>query len=30
MRWALGLGAIGSHLPRGLRKWSFRHSCVVD
>jgi hypothetical protein len=27
---ALGLGAIGSHLPRGLRKWSFRHRCVVD
>jgi hypothetical protein len=27
---ALGLGAIGSHLPRGLRKWSFRHRCVID
>lgn len=27
---ALGLGAIGSHLPRGLRKWSFRHRCVVE
>jgi hypothetical protein len=27
---ALGLGAVGSHLPRGLRKWSFRHRCVVD
>jgi hypothetical protein len=27
---ALGLGAIGSHLPRALRKWSFRHRRVVD
>ena len=27
---ALALGAIGSHLPRALRKWSFRHRCIVD
>jgi hypothetical protein len=27
---ALGLGAIGSHLPRALRKWSLRHRRVVD
>jgi hypothetical protein len=27
---ALALGAIGSHLPRALRKWSFRHRRVVD
>lgn len=27
---ALALGAVGSHLPRALRKWSFRHGCVVD
>ncbi len=27
---ALGLGAVGSHLPRAVRKWSFRHGCVVE
>jgi hypothetical protein len=27
---ALALGAVGSHLPRSLRKWSFRHRRVVD
>jgi hypothetical protein len=27
---ALGLGAVGSHLPRRMRKWSFRHRRVVD
>ena len=27
---ALTLGAVGSHLPRSLRKWSFRHNRVVD
>jgi hypothetical protein len=27
---ALALGAIGSHLPRTLRKWSFRHRRVVE
>ncbi|BDG05562.1 hypothetical protein [Anaeromyxobacter oryzae] len=27
---ALALGAVGSHLPRAVRKWSFRHRCVVD
>jgi hypothetical protein len=27
---ALALGAVGSHLPRSLRKWSFRHNRVVD
>jgi hypothetical protein len=27
---ALSLGAVGSHLPRTLRKWSFRHGRVVD
>jgi hypothetical protein len=27
---ALALGAIGSHLPRSVRKWSFRHRRVVD
>lgn len=27
---ALGLGAVGSHLPRALRKWSFRHGRVVE
>lgn len=27
---ALVIGSVGSHLPRGLRKWSFRHGKVVD
>lgn len=27
---ALVIGSVGSHLPRGLRKWSFRHGRVVD
>ena len=27
---ALVIGSVGSHLPRGLRKWSFRHRRVVD
>jgi hypothetical protein len=27
---ALVIGAIGSHMPRSLRKWSFRHRRVVD
>jgi hypothetical protein len=27
---ALVLGAVGSHLPKSLRKWSFRHRRVVD
>lgn len=27
---ALALGAIGSHLPKSLRKWSFRHRRVVE
>jgi hypothetical protein len=27
---ALGLGAVGSHLPRAARKWSFRHRRVVE
>jgi hypothetical protein len=27
---ALALGAVGSHLPRSVRKWSFRHRRVVD
>ncbi len=27
---ALVVGSVGSHLPRGLRKWSFRHGKVVD
>ena len=27
---ALALGAIGSHLPKGLRAWSLRHRAVVD
>jgi len=27
---ALVVGAIGSHMPRSLRKWSFRHRSVVD
>jgi len=27
---ALVIGSIGSHMPRSLRKWSFRHGRVVD
>jgi hypothetical protein len=27
---ALVVGAIGSHLPKGLRAWSLRHRAVVD
>jgi hypothetical protein len=27
---ALIIGSIGSHLPRTVRKWSFRHRRVVD
>ena len=27
---ALVIGSVGSHLPRSLRKWSFRHRRVVD
>jgi hypothetical protein len=27
---ALAIGSVGSHLPRTLRKWSFRHRRVVD
>jgi len=27
---ALFLGAVGSHLPGSLRKWSFRHGRVLD
>ena len=27
---ALVLGAVGSHLPKGLRAWSLRHRAVVD
>jgi hypothetical protein len=27
---ALALGAIGSHLPKGLRAWSLRHRAVID
>ena len=27
---ALVVGALGSHMPRALRKWSFRHRRVVD
>jgi len=27
---ALVIGAIGSHLPKGLRAWSLRHRAVVD
>ena len=27
---ALIIGSIGSHLPRTLRKWSFRHRRIVD
>jgi hypothetical protein len=27
---ALVVGAVGSHLPRALRKWSVRHRAVVE
>lgn len=27
---ALVVGALGSHLPRSVRKWSLRHRAVVD
>jgi hypothetical protein len=27
---AVVIGSIGSHMPRSLRKWSFRHRRVVD
>ncbi len=27
---ALIIGSIGSHLPRTVRKWSFRHRRIVD
>jgi hypothetical protein len=27
---ALVIGAVGSHLPKGLRTWSLRHRAVVD
>jgi hypothetical protein len=27
---ALVIGAVGSHLPKGLRAWSLRHRAVVD
>jgi hypothetical protein len=27
---ALVVGSIGSHMPRSLRKWSFRHGRVMD
>jgi hypothetical protein len=27
---ALVIGAVGSHLPRSVRKWSFRHGRVLD
>jgi len=27
---ALVIGAVGSHLPRSLRRWSLRHRRVVD
>jgi hypothetical protein len=27
---ALAVGAVGSHLPRALRKWSVRHRAVVE
>ncbi|HYQ82044.1 MAG TPA: hypothetical protein VEP68_11100 [Anaeromyxobacteraceae bacterium] len=33
-RWAVAaalvVGSVGSHMPRSLRKWSFRHGRVVD
>jgi hypothetical protein len=27
---ALVIGAVGSHLPKGLRAWSLRHRSIVD
>jgi hypothetical protein len=27
---AVVIGSVGSHLPRSLRKWSFRHRRIVD
>jgi hypothetical protein len=27
---ALVIGAVGSHLPKGLRAWSLRHRAEVD
>jgi hypothetical protein len=27
---AIALGSVGSHLPRTVRKWSFRHRRVMD
>ncbi len=27
---ALIIGSVGSHLPRTIRKWSFRHRRIVD
>jgi len=27
---ALIIGAVGSHLPKGLRAWSLRHGAVID
>jgi len=27
---ALVIGAVGSHLPKGLRAWSLRHRAIVD
>jgi len=27
---ALAIGAAGSHLPRAIRKWSFRHRRVIE
>ena len=33
-RWAVAaalvVGSVGSHMPRSLRKWSFRHGRVID
>jgi TRAP-type C4-dicarboxylate transport system permease small subunit len=33
-RWAVAaavvVGSVGSHMPRSLRKWSFRHGRVVE
>jgi hypothetical protein len=27
---ALAIGSVGSHLPRSVRKWSFRHGRIVE
>lgn len=27
---ALAIGAVGTHLPKGLRHWSLRHRAVID